>query len=235
MKLYQAETHCHTQEVSPCSRIPAKYLVEGMVEAGYRYMFLTDHYHSGVFEHMEPMRHMDWQKKIDHFMSGYLTAKKYAQGTDLKVMMAMELCIKKHESDDIGSDFLVYGMSEEFLRDHPQLYYLQYQEFFQLMDHHGFMVFQAHPYRYNLQPIEPVCYHGIEVVNTHPRHVSQNQKAIKFALDHDLYLIAGSDIHTDEDIGRGGIMLPGDIESTMDLVQYYKENGSPELIVTFGA
>ena len=73
------------------------------------------------------------------------------------------------------------------------------------------------------------------MVNTHPRHFSRNALAVEFAAKHNLWVIGGSDAHGEEDIGRGGVMLPDGITGTQDFIQYYKENGSPELIVTFGA
>ncbi len=47
-------------------------------------------------------------------------------------------------------------------------------------------------------------------------------------------VIAGGDVHMEEDIGRGGIMLPGGINTARDFIDYYKEVRRPELIVTYG-
>lgn len=233
MKYFQAETHCHTSEVSPCSRIPAKYLIKGYEEAGYRYVFITDHYHPVVFEN-PALGEKTWEERIDFFLSGYEAAKAAAEGTGMTILPAMEVVLNRRE-DGLGDDFLVYGFDREFLIREPYLYQLDYQSFYKKMHENGFLVFQAHPYRYGLHPIEPICYDGIEMVNTHPRHFSHNALAIEFAAKHKLLVIGGSDAHGEEDIGRGGVMLPEGIDSTQDFVQYYRENGSPELIVTFGA
>lgn len=233
MKYYQAETHCHTSEVSPCSRIPAKYLIKGYEEAGYRYVIITDHYHPVVLEN-PALGEKTWEERIDHFLTGYEAAKKAAQGTDLVVLNAFEVVLNRGE-DGIGNDFLVYGADRDFLLREPYLYKMDDQAFYKKMRENGLLVFQAHPYRYGLHPIEPICYDGIEMVNTHPRHFSHNALAVEFASRHDLLVIGGSDAHGEEDIGRGGVMLPDGIETTQDFVQYYRENGSPELIVTFGA
>lgn len=233
VKYYQAETHCHTSEVSPCSRIPAKYLIKGYEDAGYRYVIVTDHYHPLVLEN-PALGESSWAERIDFFLSGYEAAKKAAEGTDIIVLGAMEVALNPRE-DGIGDDFLVYGCDRDFLIDHPYLYKMDYQSFYKKLHENGALVFQAHPYRYGLKPVEPVCYDGIEMVNTHPRHFSHNALAIEFAAEHDLLVIGGSDAHGEEDIGRGGVMLPDGILTTQDFVQYYKENGSPELIVTFGA
>ena len=48
-------------------------------------------------------------------------------------------------------------------------------------------------------------------------------------------LIGGGDVHMRGDIGRGGVMLPGGMESAEDFVAYMREVRRPELIVTCGA
>jgi len=234
MIYYQAEMHCHTREASQCSRLPAEYLVKGYAELGYKYVFITDHYHPMNFGE-DWTKGKPWGELVDHYLSGYHTAQKTAKSTDLKVMLGMEITLGIDEATGMGTDFLVYGFDEEFLYDNGCLYEIPFQEFYKLMNKEGFIVFQAHPYRNGGSPIEPICYDGIEIVNTHPKHNSRNKLATKFAIDNSLYMIGGSDAHAEADMGRGGIMLPGDIEKPMDLVDFYRENGSPELIVTFGA
>lgn len=231
MKLFQAEMHCHTMEVSLCSRIPAKYLAEGYAAAGYRYMFVTDHFHPATFANMGGK---NWAEKVNEYLSGYTLAKAYAP-VGLHVMPAMEVTLHYESADQMDTDFLVFGADREFLMNHPKLCDMDYEPFYKLMHENEFLVFQAHPYRYGLSPILPVCYDGVEAVNTHPRVFSYNKKAIQFAAKHGLYTIGGSDTHAEEDIGRGGVMLPTGIDEPMDFVQYVKENGSPELIVTYGA
>lgn len=235
MKLYQTETHCHTKEVSSCSRVPAKYLIQRYSDLGYKYVFITDHYNETTFLNYDMEK--DIKAAIDHYEEGYLKAKEYTRqnNLNLKILQGMEVTLNPGYKLDIGNDFLVFGFDREFLLDNPNLHKMDYKEFYDLMHNEGFLVFQAHPYRYGNVPVEPICYDGVEIVNTHPGHKSHNQSAIKFAEDKNLYRIGGSDAHCEEDAGRGGILLPAGIETPKDLVRYYKENGSPELIVTYGA
>ena len=48
-------------------------------------------------------------------------------------------------------------------------------------------------------------------------------------------VIAGGDVHMEGDIGRAGIMLPEDLGSVADFLEFYKRVRTPELIVTCGA
>lgn len=228
MKTFQAETHCHTRETGPCGRVSAKYLVEGYLENRYKYLFITDHVHQKVLDAPE-LRMSPWSERVDRFLSGYRAAKEAAKGTELTVMLGMEVTLY----DKSPLDLLVFGETEEWLYDHPEFYRQEFAPFYDMMKQNGFLTFQAHPYRYRGAPIEPVCYDGIEIFNAHPRHVTKNKLAVKYAYEHGLYVIAGSDTHAEEDIARGGVMLPAGIESGADLVQYYRENGSPEIIITF--
>lgn len=227
-KLFPAETHCHTRETGPCGRVPADYLVKAYLQENYRYLFITDHMHEKVMEDQHS-KDVSWEARVDTYLKGYRTAKKAAQDTGLVVMLAMEVTLKGQDC----RDFLVYGADENFLYQHPFFYCCEYEDFYKLVQEHGFLSFQAHPYRYGGKPIEPVCYDGIEIFNAHPRHLSQNHKAMEYATEKGLYMIAGSDVHAEEDIARGGVMLPDGIGSGADFVRFIKESGSPELIITF--
>lgn len=225
---YPAETHCHTRETGPCGRVPAEYLVKAYLEEKYRYLFITDHIHEANFE-SEETRGASWEYRVDRYLKGYRAARKAAQGTGLIVMLGMEVTLRGKSP----IDFLVYGQDEQFIYDHPFFYDLEFAEFYRFVRDNGMLSFEAHPYRYGGEPVQPVCYDGIEIFNAHPRHVSRNQKAVQYAREKGLYTISGSDVHAEEDIARGGVMLPDGIENGADFVQYVREHGSPELIITF--
>ena len=138
------------------------------------------------------------------------------------------------QPEDSPYEFLTYGPDEAFLRDNGPFYQLSTPSFYKLMHKNGFLVFQAHPYRYGLSPENPEYYDGIEMVNAQPRNESRNKMALQFATGNNIMTIAGSDIHQKEDIGRCGIMLPGSIDSGADFIEYYKQVRTPELIITYG-
>lgn len=227
MKYYQAEMHCHIKDTSPCSILSAQEMVDLYIKGGYGYLFVTDHMHEAVTEKDELIG-TSWEKRVDYFLQGYRKAKQYAKNKPIKVILAMEVTLKGKSP----VDFLVYGADEEFIYNHPFFYYKEYGEFYEFVKKHGFLSFQAHPYRYGGAPIEPICYDGIEIYNSHPTHVTHNKWAVNYAQKHNLYTISGGDVHAKEHACRAGIMLPEGIESGMDLVEYYKSHGSPDIIIT---
>jgi len=228
MKLYQFETHCHTSETSPCGMISGAQAVDSLKDAGYMGTFITDHFYSRYFRKRN-IEHLSWNEQTDHYLAGYRAAKKRGDEIGLKVFLGLEV-----QAEDSPFEFLVYGPDEEFIKRSGPFYKLSTPELYKLMHKNGFLMFQAHPYRFGLSPENPVYFDGIEMVNSQPRNDSRNRLALEFASKNDTMIIAGSDIHVKEDVGRCGIMLPGNINSTKDFIEYYKKVRTPELIITYG-
>lgn len=228
MKLYQFETHCHTAEVSPCGVLTAKEIVDGLKDADYMGTFITDHFYVKFFDRSD-IKRLSWSQQAERWLSGYHAAKKRGDEIGLKVFLGLEVM-----PDGSPYEFLVYGPDEKFIIDNGPFYRLSVPALCKLVRENGFLMFQAHPYRYGQSPEDPAFYDGVEIVNSQPRHESRNKLALKFAFEHDLMIIAGGDVHMQEDIGRGGIMLPEGINSVRDFIDYYREIRRPELIVTYG-
>lgn len=228
MKLYQFEMHCHTAETSPCGILTAAEIVDGLKAAGYRGTFITDHFYSRFFE-KRGIAELPWEQQAESYLKGYRAAKKRGDEIGLTVLLGLEV-----QPEDSPFEFLVYGPDERFIIEHGPFYRLTTPELYALMHANGFLVFQAHPYRFGLSPDDPAHYDGIEIVNAQPRNKSHNKRALEFAFTHDVMVIAGGDVHMDGDIGRGGIMLPDSVQNVQDFIAYMKEIRTPELIVTYG-
>ena len=228
MKLYQFETHCHTLESSNCGIVSGEQIVDGLKEAGYIGTFITDHFYSRFFQ-KKKLVHLDWEEQVDAFLAGYKAAKKRGDEIGIKVFLGLEV-----QAEDSPFEFLVYGPDEAFILENGPFYKLSTKELYSLMRKNGFLMFQAHPFRFGLSPENPKYFDGIEIVNAQPRNDSRNKRALEFANRNDVMKIAGSDVHVKGDIGRSGIMLPKSINGTQDFIEYYKEVKTPELIITYG-
>jgi hypothetical protein len=227
IRLREIETHCHTKEVSPCSRIGGAELIRLYHQYGYYAVIITDHFKDEVFDHPR-MRGKSWEEKVELYLSGYRNAKAQGDKLGIKVFLGLEAT-----PPNSPYDFLIYGVDEDFLKEQGPFYQLEMPEIYQLMHDHGKIVFHAHPYRYSLEPENPEYYDGIEIFNAHPRVQNRNQMALQFAQEHTLWTISGSDAHDTGDVGRSGVMMPESVDCMEAFVQYYKEKGSPELIILF--
>ena len=217
MKKYLYEMHFHTKNTSNCANVKAEIAVEEYIKAGYDGIVVTDHLSPSTY--MKYGRELlSWKKKVDFFLRGYKAAKKTANGR-IPVLLGMELRFRTSEGDN---DYLVYGLNEEFLYLHSELLNLNIKQFYELCQKHGFLVFQAHPFRFGMKVTNPKYLDGIEIFNGNPRHNSSNDIAEMWAKKYDLMVTSGSDYHEIEDLGSGGIWFNKEIKDNKTLVEELK-------------
>ena len=116
---------------------------------------------------------------------------------------------------------MVFGLDEEYLIENPKLYRHTLKSFRSNINGTGSMIFQAHPFRKGLTPAPYSLLDGIEIYNGNPRHDSNNDSAYAYAKDNNLKMIAGSDAHQIEDVGRAGLIIPKEIDSIDKFIKWY--------------
>lgn len=214
LKKYLYEMHLHTKDTSNCANVKASVAVEEYIKAGYDGIVVTDHLSPSTY--MKYGRELlPWKKKVDFFLRGYKSAKKAANGR-IPVLLGMELRYRTSEGDN---DYLVYGITEDFLYNTPELLNLNSKKFYELTQKNGFLVFQAHPFRVGMKVTNPKFLDGIEIFNGNPRHNSSNDIAEMWAKKYGLMVTSGSDYHEIEDLGTGGIYFNKDIKDNKTLVE----------------
>jgi len=175
--------------------MPAKELVDAYHSAGFTGIAITDH----VCQHYCTS---NWETSVKDRMRGYKAAKKRGDEIGLDVVLGIEL-----RFNISWSDYLIYGIDEDFLLANPHPYRLTPQEFYR---RHGgdVLIIQAHPYRDICSAPLTDCIHGFEVFNGNARHNNNDKKVFKLCKKHpDLYQINSSDAHEPQDVGREWIML----------------------------
>ncbi len=222
--MFRIDTHMHTSETSACGKIAAKDAVRLYHQAGYQGVIITDHYYDGFFE---ALGKMNWEQKIDHYLSGYRSAHEEGKKLGMKVLLGMEL-----RFTETPNDYLVYGATEEFLREHEELYLLGLKKFNELIKDQDILIVQAHPYRKWMTVMPPGEIHGVEVYNGNARHNSRNELALAYAKEHNLYMTSGSDFHEMEDLARGGMVFEHEITSIQEYNRSLREGSAKELIAT---
>jgi hypothetical protein len=114
------------------------------------------------------------------------------------------------------SDYLVFGIDEDWLRAHPFACHMTHREFFRKFGD-SILILQAHPFRDNY-PIQSDCIHGLEVVNCNLRQKNQNELALELALSHpNLIRVCGSDMHQWGDEGRAALLLPHRVRDSFEM------------------
>ena len=210
--MFLYDTHVHTSEVSPCSEVSAERLVQLYIAAGYDGIVITDHYAPGICD-PEDEAGLTHKMAVERYLLGYENAKKAAAGR-LTVLLGMEL-----RFHGMNNDFLVFGMTEEFLWKYPDIRRMNPRSFHSLSKKEGLLFFSAHPFRNAMTVISSDCIDGVEIMNGHPRHDSRNYLAKAFAEKSNLLKSSGSDCHAVGEEARGGIIVKERIQNNEDLVK----------------
>lgn len=216
------DIHIHTSNVSRCGKVPADEVVRLYKEnTGCGAIVVTDHINESFLNaapNNDPERE-DWQDTVTRHMAGYKLAKKAGDNLGIRVFYGCEL-----RFDTDPNDYLVYGMSEGFMRSHPHLNRMTIKEFSPLARENGILVYQAHPFRDGMNIVNPEKLFGVEVGNGHERHNSRNDFATFWADCNGLHKIAGSDFHWAGDEGHGGIVTANDIETYDELLDVLRDD-----------
>ena len=227
---YLYETHLHTNMGSACAWNSPEEMVRAAKEKGYAGIFVTEHNWRG---NSCIDRNLPWTIWIDRMSASYYAAKAVGDAIGLAVFFAYEagFCGKPTH----GAEFLIYGLTPEWLKEHPELKDMDAREHLALVRGAGAMAIQAHPFREAsyIKEIQlfPECVDGVEGINaTHSNSASEycNRKfddlAISYAREHNLPMTAGSDIHTNR-LLCGGVAFRAPIESVADYCRMILNDG----------
>ena len=218
--MFKTETHLHVSEISPCSKINASEMVALYHEAGYKTIFVSDHFKQIYFDALGDIA---WQDKVTIFLSGYYRAKAAAKKFGMNVLMSAELLFEGNPNH-----YLVYGITKEFLDSYPDLCKLSVEEFYEIAKKHNVFVVQAHPFRDGNCFPTPNSVDAFEVYNANQRHKDFSEKSEESAIQNGLYMTAGSDTHRLEDVAKGGVLTVTEIKSAEDYISLVK-SGKIEL------
>lgn len=201
--MYNIELHFHTAQSSHCGKVPAEDGVKQYKDAGYSGIVVTDHFSKREREGPDGQT---WDEVCGRFLMGYHAAEKAAEGLDFHVFLGMEIRFPNDEND-----FLVYGISEQFLMEHPWIYMMELPDLKEIAEKEKLYVVQAHPFRPKCVLADTEYLHGIEIYNGNPRHDSHNDLAYEAAKEHKLGMTVGSDYHQPEDLSArcaGFVRMP---------------------------
>lgn len=215
--MYKIETHLHTGLCSSCGRLDTETILEGYAAAGYHAITVTDHFSRYNFERQPwPTDRASWD--YHRYLEGYCQLKDRSKAYGLKVYRGAEV-----RFDGFRNDYLLYNYPLEFLEDPECFFTMGLEAFYPLCQKAGALLVQAHPFREKCIPVDVRYLDGVEVMNMHPRHDSQNHLAWEMARQDDrLICLCGSDCHQLPDIGAGGILsdtLPEDEKALAELLR----------------
>ena len=218
--MFKTELHCHSKDVSACACVSVEDIVKKYTEAGYTTLVLSNHFNEGT---MGFNGASTWEEFVDKFFQGYEKLKACAEGK-LNILIGAELRFNENIND-----YLLFGITKEFLLSHPEIFELNPEKFYPIAKGNGVLIIQAHPFRNHMTVVNPVYLDGVEVFNGHKGHDSRNHVAQAWAEHFNLIKTSGTDFHYNDVPANAGILTEYEITSLDTLVKTLKE-GTYQLI-----
>lgn len=212
MKNTFTELHFHTAETSRCADVSVLDSLPRYKNYGYDAVVITDHYTRNYFSEYHNGK-ISWQDAVNVWLRGYNTAKKLGDKIGINVLLGAEI-----NFDCCSNDYLIYGLTQKFLLDHPCMYTFNEEEFIDFAKKHHLFFAQAHPFRPHYERCNPSYLMGVEVFNAHPHHNSQNDLAAEFCRNNNLIPICGSDFHHSDGLTGCGVNFHCSIINESELV-----------------
>lgn len=186
--MYRYETHAHTSPVSSCARATVREQLEFYKKLGYDGIFITNHFLDGNINLPEGL---NYEQQIEYYFSDVNKGKELAPEIGIKVFEGVEISYK-------GTDFLIYGLDEEWYKANPQITKMKKKEELQFFIDNGALVIHAHPFRESSYidhiRLFPRSVEGVETINAN-RTEFENKMADIYADNYGFVKTAGSDNH----------------------------------------
>lgn len=199
--MYKLELHAHSKPVSDCATASAREVIEAYKAAGYQGIVSTNHINFPTFRSMPDA---SWDEKMDFYMSGYHELVKEA-GDDFDVLFGCEINLSKRGQGYIPNDYLVFGVTEEWLRAMGDVRDFTLKQLSEEVRRAGFLLVGAHPFRYGCVIADDTLLDGVEVYNGNKWHDSHDYLTQLWAEKKNLIQTTGSDFHAPQDLTVGGI------------------------------
>ncbi len=206
--MFKTELHAHTSPVSPCANLSPEEVVDRYLADRYTSLVVCNHYCDYVIDNAGNT----WEEKIAYYLSDYHRMKAYA-GDRMHIILGCEL-----RFTESWNDYLIYGITEEFLISHPDLHHMTLKTFSPIARENGFLTVQAHPFRNGMKVMDPGLLDGMETFNGHMGHDSRNPIADAWARHYNLLRTSGTDFHHPHQSGVAGILTEAPVTTAEELV-----------------
>ena len=215
------DLHAHSSGISKCCRIDAEAVIKEAVGAGLDGIVLTNHYQRNSVGEDGIVAF------IDRYMEEFRRAREIGERYGCRVLFGIEITAERYTRVHL----LVYGVGENFLYDHPDIFEWDISEIYRAVKSAGGVLIQAHPHRRGDRLVDTRYLDGIEV-SCHPLYEGTHlEKMLEIAGREGMILTCGGDYHADTHRPKCGMYLPPSVDSGEALGAYLKSAKSVRIAV----
>ena len=227
--MFKYEMHLHTSRCSKCAHSTIEEMITALKGKGYTGAVVTNHFYRG---NTAIDKTLSWDEFVDAYEKDFLTGKALGEKLDFDVIFGIEECYLPN----IAKEVLIYGITPDDLKSVPDFKSYTIEQIAKFVQGNGGFISAAHPFRigqYNPEPTFVPDYrylNGVELNFGHSEN--RNDMAERFAKNHNLKLISGSDAHkvSESQLGSTGIAVETRIKDTKQLAKVL-HSGDYKIIV----
>ncbi len=227
------ETHFHTSPVSVCSRLTAEDAAEKYAACGFNAVMLTNHYSRSYIER-NGVSEKEW---LDAYIAAYREMLAEGAKRGLEVFLGAEVTLfapycqymrDRYSAEFLAqnyADYILIGVTEEFLADSPMLCDLDLKELRAVCHDNGVLAVQAHPFRteqnHSLKDVSLLD--GLEINGCVGFSTSCEKEVLSVAAENGLIVTCGGDTHCDWHKLRSAVFVPDDVNDSVALARYLEK------------
>lgn len=158
-----------------------------------------------------------------------MTSLDFAEITKSTPEKSLVVSLKKNSGRNnqgkITEDYLVYGVTKDFIREHMDICGCSLQELYEICEENGCVLIQAHPFREYCQIQNPKYLHGVER-NFNSGHDNHNEKLdawLKEPGREHLIITRGSDCHEIPQVGLVDFVVDEDVRDSRELAEVLRK------------
>ena len=215
------DMHVHTGGISKCCRVDAEEVIKRAKAAGIEGLILTNHYTESY------AIDKNYKALAEDYVEEYRKARRIGERYGIPVIFGIELTMEF----DPATHLLIYGVSEDFITDNPEIFNLSQKELYRLVKENGGALVQAHPYRNNVDRLLDTDYLDAIEISCHPLYEGTHISELSpIAYDSGLILTVGGDYHADTRRPLCGVYIDEDV-ARYSLPKFIRETKSAELLI----
>lgn len=224
----------HVSPASECSRLSAQEAAEKFHRCGFEALVLTNHYSRNVMEH-NGMGEEAWRSL---YIESYHVFKEEAAKLGIEVFFGAEVTLFSHHLNYYRerfpqetlfqnyADYLVYGITEDFIKNGPLLCDLTLPELNAYCHKRGALLVQAHPFRteqrHSLKDLNYLDGLEMNACIGFPTGPCE-EECLRLAKEHRLVLTCGGDIHYQWHRLRSAMYIPADIHDSLAFAKHLRQ------------
>ena len=218
------DCHAHTSGISTCCKKTPEEVIIAAKNVGIDGLIITNHYTKFYVNNLA--LYSDVETMARCYIEEFRYTKEIGERYGIKVFFGIEVSMERYDCLHL----LIYGVDEDFLKKHMEMYLYTQEELYRTVHKAGGVLIQAHPMRNGKNVLlDPKFLDGVEISSHILYDGTHYEELSEFAKENEIILTSGGDYHGDTKRSFCGMYIPDSIENVKQFAEYLRTTDSVHL------